>query len=162
MSPFPQDNANKYMYVLWECQNESGVCDGLQPVAWTVLILWGTLEYVQFISKEVLASPNWILFQQYLHCHKIFSKNLRKVDVWKQCKEVKETPHESRRTRRCLPPEKKKQAVRPKLVGSVQQFHFPLPTWQKCLSGLFARLRFLCQVHELLQTLKFKTSSSWR
>lgn len=57
---------------------------------------------------------------------------------------------------------KKKQAVRPKLVGSVQQFHFPLPTWQKYLSGLFARLRFLCQVHELLQTLKFKTSSSWR
>ena len=48
----------KISIMLRECQNESGVCDGLQPVARTVEMLRGTLEYVQFISKVVLARLN--------------------------------------------------------------------------------------------------------
>ena len=44
--------------VLRECQNESGVCDGLQPVAWTVLMLRITPEDVKVISKEMLARLN--------------------------------------------------------------------------------------------------------
>ena len=43
------------------------------------MFIQGTPEYVQFVSKEVLARLNWILPPQYLHSHNIFSKNLRKV-----------------------------------------------------------------------------------
>ena len=39
--------------MLQECQNESGACDGLQPVTWTVKTSQGTPEYVQFIPMEV-------------------------------------------------------------------------------------------------------------
>ena len=53
----------KRSIMLRKYQNESGGCDGLQPaaVAWTVksgLMLRGTPEYVQYISKEVLARLN--------------------------------------------------------------------------------------------------------
>ena len=101
----------------WECQ--SGVCDdGLQPVAWTVELLWGTPEHVQFISKEILGGLNWIPLPQYLHY--IFSGNLRKVDVRTQHRELKETPHHGRRrTRWCLPPENKPD-VKPEPVCIVQ------------------------------------------
>ena len=82
-------------------------------------MLWGPPEHVQFISKEILDGLNWILLPQYLHYHNIFSENLRKVDVRKRRKEVKETPHRRRRTRWCLPPEHK-QYVKPEPVCIVQ------------------------------------------
>ena len=52
----------------------------------------------------------------------IFSQNLRKVDVRKQRKEVKNTPHRRRRTR-CLPcfiPRENKQVVKPEPARNVQ------------------------------------------
>ena len=48
------DQETQISIMLRECQNESGVYDGLQPVAWTILMLRGTPEYVQFISTEGL------------------------------------------------------------------------------------------------------------
>ena len=43
----------------------------------------GTPEYDQFILKEVLAQPNWILFPQYLHSYKISAKTSEKL-YWTQ------------------------------------------------------------------------------
>ena len=91
--------------MLRKCQNKSGVCDGLQLVAWTVLMLRGTPEYVQFISKEVFARLNWILFPQCLHSHNIFGEHLRKV-VLTPRKAGKH--HRPRGVKKCLPPKKKK------------------------------------------------------
>ena len=61
---------------LRDCQIESDVCDGLQPVICTVQMLRGMPEYVQFISMEVLSRLNWILqFPQYLHPRNSFSRD---------------------------------------------------------------------------------------
>ena len=79
----------------------------------------GTPEYAQFISKEVLAWLNWILFPQYLHSHNIFSENLRKVDVWKQGKEVNKTETPHRRQKKVFI-SRKKQDVKLELVVNVQ------------------------------------------
>ena len=100
--------------MLRKCQNKSGVCDGLQLVAWTVLMLRGTPEYVQFISKEVFARLNWILFPQCLHSHNIFGEHLRKVVLTPRRADVdssKRKHHRPRGVKKCLPPEKKKQDV---------------------------------------------------
>ena len=40
------------------------------------LMLRGTPEYVQYISKEVLTRLNWILFPQYLHSDNIIGEKL--------------------------------------------------------------------------------------
>ena len=109
--------------MLRKCQNESGVCDGLQPVAWTVLMLRGTPEYVQFISKEVLARLNWILFPQCLHSHNIFGEHLRKVVLTPRRADVdssKRKHHRPRGVKKCLPPEKKNKT----LVGSKEHSAF--------------------------------------
>ena len=52
----------------------------------------------------------------------IFCQNLRKVDVGKQRKEVKETPHRRRKTRSlpCFIPPENKQVVKPEPVHNVQ------------------------------------------
>ena len=134
-------------------------------------MLWGPPEHVQFISKEILDGLIWILLPQYLHYHNIFSENLRKVDVRKRRKEVKETPHRRRRTRWCLPPENK-QYVKPEPVCIVQSDLSEQGSGIVSLSVtnlaeilcLLARLRFRWQVHELLhweiqEKLKSKSSS---
>ena len=91
--------------MLQECQNESGACNGLQPVGWPEYM------YVQFISKEVLTRLNWILPPHYLHSHNIFGKNLRKVILTAKRGVVssERKHHRPRRVRKGLPPEKKNQ-----------------------------------------------------
>ena len=82
-------------------------------------MLRGTSEYVQFISKEVLAWLNWILFPWYLHSHNIFGKNLQKVVLTPRRDVVssERKHHRPRRVRKCLPPEKNKT-----LTGSKEEY----------------------------------------
>lgn len=91
--------------VLRACQNESGVCDVLLPVTWTVQMLRGTPEYGLI--------PN--LFPQYMHSHNIFSENRGKVVLTlRRDVESSETKHNRRRRiRKCLPPENGSNGSRP-------------------------------------------------
>ena len=113
---FQSLRTTKITIMLRGCQNKSGVCDGLQPVAWTVEMLRSTLEYVQFISKVVLARLNWILFPQYLHSHNIFGENLRKV-VPTSRRDVESSEskhHRPQGVKKCFPPEIKNHPRRPR------------------------------------------------
>ena len=100
--------------MLQECQNESGACNGLQPVGWPEYM------YVQFISKEVLTRLNWILPPHYLHSHNIFGKNLWKVILTpgREVVSSERKHHRPRQARKCLPPEKKNKT----LIGSKKEY----------------------------------------
>ena len=73
--PIAQDSEKKYYAA--EMPERERRMRWIATVAWTVKMLQGTPEYVQYISKEVLAPLNWILFPQ--HSDSIIGENLRKV-----------------------------------------------------------------------------------
>ena len=116
--PFLQDNANKYCAV--------GMSERERRMRWWIaacrLNSLNVMRHTGTCSVHFEGAPGRTKFDpapRYLHYHNIFSENLRKVDVRKQRKEVKETLHRRRRTRWCLPPENK-QDVKPEPVCIVQ------------------------------------------
>ena len=105
-----------------------------------------TPEYVQFISKEVLAPLNWILCPQYFSA---FPKLTPRRDV----ENGERKHHRHRGVRKCLPPERK-QDVKPELMDHDSSTPYYQPVYVKCrcpnwLNSLRHRGK---QVRELLQT----------
>ena len=108
--PFPQDNANNY------CAARTSERE--RRTRWWIAAYHpdslNAMRHTGICSVHFEGGPGLTKLNPvpsiHLHSHNIFSENLRKVDVRKRGKEVKETetPHRRRRKRRCLSPEKKK------------------------------------------------------
>ena len=66
--------------VLWECQNESGVCDGKRWIVACRLYRLYVTMHTGICSVYFEGSPGpRIMFPRYVYSHSIYGENLRKV-----------------------------------------------------------------------------------